>query len=138
MSALMDEPLQSLKSTLGIAKVAPPLPSLGSTPPLSPSLKATHVSDEHLLLASELLAESGEEGIVLDGYKLTLGSVVRIGRGGEKVKIDKSGNVQQRIDESVQFLASKVSLSDCDLWVWKCLGGVYATWAPHSRRRARG
>jgi phenylalanine ammonia-lyase len=85
-----------------------------TTPPLSPSLHAAvNQHDEQLLLATQLLdstaSTKAESVVALDGFKLTLGEVVAAARHHKRVKIDDAPAIKARIDESVDFLRSKVS-----------------------------
>ncbi|KAK4057992.1 hypothetical protein OIO90_000731 [Microbotryomycetes sp. JL221] len=79
-----------------------------TTPPLSPSLEASAMSDDHLLLASAMLASDQSDVISLDGYKLTLEQVVMAGRHRKNVEIDNAPAIKSRIDESVEFLKSRL------------------------------
>ncbi|KAM0793291.1 hypothetical protein ACM66B_000751 [Microbotryomycetes sp. NB124-2] len=79
-----------------------------TTPPLSPSLQASAMSDDHLLLASAMLAADQSDVVVLDGYKLTLEQVVLAGRHRKQAKISDAPEIKNRIDESVEFLKSRL------------------------------
>lgn len=90
-----------------------------TTPPLSPTLHAaTNQHDEQLLLATQLLdsttSTQNEASVALDGYKLTIGDVVAASRFHKKVKIDDAPAIKARIDESVDFLRSKVRSTSSD------------------------
>lgn len=103
----------ALLSKVGLAP-APALPTSfdhtpRTTPPLSPTLAATSLPDEQLLLASQLLDSAEDAPVALNGFRLTLGEVVAAARRNKQVKIDGAEEIKNRIDESVAFLKSKVS-----------------------------
>ncbi|ORY75067.1 L-Aspartase-like protein [Leucosporidium creatinivorum] len=116
----MTTALPSAQTLLGKVGLTPPaVPSLPksfdestprTTPPLSPSLGATPLADEQLLLASTLLDAVAEDAppVSLNGFRLTLGDVVATARKGKKVKIDDAPAIKARVDESVAFLKSKL------------------------------
>ena len=120
MSATAATLPQALMEKVTAVLPTPPLPKRfdestpRTTPPLSPTLHAAVNShDEQLLLATQLLDSTtpkNEAGVALDGFKLTLGEVVAASRFKKKVKIDDAPAIKSRIDESVDFLRSKVSL----------------------------
>ena len=106
----------ALLAKVGLAApAAPALPTSfdytpKTTPPLSPTLAATSLPDEQLLLASQLLDSAEDAPVALNGFRLTLGEVVAAARHNKAVKIDGAEEIKNRIDESVAFLKSKVSV----------------------------
>lgn len=74
------------------------------------SSTATSAVKIQLHLSSDLLNNTKQE-IKLNGYGLSLGSVVAGGRYRSSVAIDESPVVVDRIEKSVLFLKSKLALS---------------------------
>ena len=65
--------------------------------------------DVQLNLARELIQV--EKGVVLTGFNLTLAQVVAGANNATTVSIDQSNQIKDRIDNSVQFLKSKLNTS---------------------------
>lgn len=80
--------------------------STPSSPP-NGSLKGSNRSEQHLSLTEDLLHDTKK--VELDGYVLSLGEVVAVGRNGVEAAISDDEGIKGRIEESVEFLRTKVS-----------------------------
>jgi hypothetical protein len=79
--------------------------ALSNTPPSKFRLSM----DVQLNLARELIQV--EKGVLLTGFNLTLAQVVAGANNATTVSIDQSNQIKDRIDNSVQFLKSKLNTS---------------------------
>lgn len=64
-----------------------------------------------LITALHKDAHNLDGDVVLDGYNLTLGGVVAAARGFAPVCIPNDPKLRKRVDDSVNFVNSKVSFS---------------------------
>lgn len=90
-----------------------------TTPHLSASPSDAGASIEQLHLAAGLInskrsVDDDDTVVLLDGYRLSLGDVVAAARRHKKVRIDEQPAIKARIDESVEYLKSKVSSLEKD------------------------
>lgn len=75
--------------------------------PSSP-IDSSSRNSQHIALAEDILSP-GDGPVKLTGYSLTLAEVVAVARGGKEVVISDDNLIRKRIDDSVEFLKSKVS-----------------------------
>lgn len=78
-----------------------------SSPPNGSLKGSLRTADQHLSLTEDLLLDTKK--VELDGYGLSLGEVVAVGRNGVEAKISDDEGIKGRIEESVEFLRTKVS-----------------------------
>ncbi|KAK4704308.1 phenylalanine ammonia-lyase, partial [Phenoliferia sp. Uapishka_3] len=91
--------LSSLSSSDGSAPGSPQLKPSSKPPLMAPDIQ--------LEIARSLLSNESASPVTLSGSRLTLGDVVAAARHRASVKIDDTGDIKGKIEESVLFLKSK-------------------------------
>ncbi|BGP21577.1 phenylalanine/tyrosine ammonia-lyase [Rhodotorula toruloides] len=62
-------------------------------------------------IVEKMLAAPTDSALELDGYSLNLGDVVSAARKGRTVRVKDSDEIRSKIDKSVEFLRSQLSMS---------------------------